>query len=443
MSSLRRTLVLTLLGAVSLATLVGGVATYRMARGAIDEIFDYHLRQIALSLRDQVPGQPAAVGGGLDEGFEFVVQIWRRDGARLYLSRPGAGLPEVAELGFATVPAPGGRWRVYSAELGEIVIQVAQPLAVREERAVAAAARGLSPLLVLLPLLALLVWLVVGRGLAPLDRLAAGVAARTPSTLEPFPVAGAPEEVLPLLHALNALLERLGAALAAQRAFVADAAHALRTPLTALRLQVQLAERATGEGERTAALAEVGAGLQRATHLVQQLLTLAREDPEAAPPPHMESVPLAGLVGQAIADHALLAEARRIDLGAAPIAEAAAALGDPPALATLLANLVDNALRCTPEGGRVDVSAGTAGGRAWLEVADSGPGIPPDERQRVFDRFYRSGGTPGAGTGLGLAIVRAIAGRHQARVTLGDAPAGGLSVRVDLPAAGPTGAAAR
>ncbi len=432
MRSLRHTLVLTLLGSVIAVTLVGGIATYRLALDGIDQVFDYHLRQIALSLRDQAWSRAAGEVGDAGEGFDFVIQVWSADGKRLYLSRQGTGLPEVAELGFATVPARSGRWRVYSASLGGQVIQVAQPLEVRERQAFGAASRTLSPLLVLVPLLALLVWRVVGRGLRPLDQLARAAESRTPSALEPFPDAGVPAEVAPLVRSLNGLLGRLRAALEAQRAFVADAAHALRTPLAALNLQVQLAERATGEAQRASALAEARAGLERATHVVRQLLTLAREEPGGPVAATAGPVPLADLVGTVVADHALLAEARGIDLGATTVDERAVVQGDAAALRTLLANLVDNAIRYTPRGGRVDVSAGSAEGRAYLEVADSGPGIPAAERDRVFDRFYRRGGTAEPGTGLGLAIVKAIAERHGAAVVLGDAPGGGLLAHVDF-----------
>lgn len=433
MRSLRRTLVVTLVGSVVAVTLAAGTAIYRQAREGIDRIFDYHLRQLALSLRDQAWGQP--LGGGSEEttGFDFAIQVWDSAGNRLYLSRPGTGLPEVATMGFATVPAPTGSWRVYSVELGNLVIQVAQPLGVRDRLAFEAASQTLWPLLLLVPLLALLVWRVVGRGLAPLGRLARAVEARTPSALDPFPGEGVPEEVAPLVGSLNGLLARLRAALAAQRDFVADAAHELRTPLAALKLQCQLAERAGGEAERIAALAELGVGLDRATYVVRQLLTLAREEPGVPLPEGVGPVGLAELVGGVLADHARIAEQRGIDLGAAALDEGAAVRGDGAALRTLLANLVDNAIRYAPRGGRVDVSAGRSPGGAWLEVADDGPGIPPEERERVFDRFYRRAGSAGQGTGLGLAIVKAIAARHGATVELGDRPGGGLTVTVRFP----------
>jgi two-component system, OmpR family, sensor kinase len=432
--SLRRTLLVTLLAAVAAVTLAAAFLVYQSARREIDTIFDYHLRQIALTLRNQAIGRSTAAPAAV-EGFDFVVQVWDRDGSRLYLSRPDSGLPGVAELGFATVRSRTGEWRVYSTELAGLIVQVAQPLRVRQEVAFAAASRTLAPVLLVLPLLALLVWRIVGRALAPLDRLAQDVGARTPAALEPIPEAVAPEEALPLVRSLNDLLGRLGAALAAQRSFVADAAHELRTPLAALELQLQLVERARDEGDRARALRDLRTGLDRITHVVQQLLTLARAEPDAAPALAGEPVVLAELVGQAVADHALVAEAKRVDLGATQVARGATVLGDPAALRTLLANLVDNAIRHAPEGGRVDVAAGVAEGRPHLEVADDGPGIPEAERGRVFDRFYRRGGASASGAGLGLAIVKAIADRHGATVSLRATPGGGLTVRVEFPPA--------
>ena len=436
MTSVRRKLLIALLLAVVAVMLLGVFATYEVAREQLDQVFDYHLRQIALSLSDRALARAAARRAGPE--LDFSIQIWDEDGVRLYLSRPEAPLPEVREVGYSTVDGPGGRWRVYATAIGGQVIQVGQPEKVRGDLAFQAAARTLVPLAVLLPLLALLVWRIVGRGLVPLDRLASAAAARTPAALEPFGEAGVPVEVLPLVRSLNDLLARLRKAMAAQRAFVADAAHELRTPLAALHLQLQLAERAPEGSARAAALAELARGLERSTHLVQQLLTLARLDPGAGPPPAPAKVALSELVRQAVADHAVLAEARRIDLGAGHADERAAVQGDAAALRTLLANLVDNAIRHTPAGGRVDVSAGAGpGGAPLLEVVDTGPGIPPAERARVFDRFVRLPGAGEGGSGLGLSIVKAIAERHGASVALLDTPGGGLTVRVSFARAPP------
>jgi two-component system OmpR family sensor kinase len=299
---------------------------------------------------------------------------------------------------------------------------------VREQIAAAAALRMITPVLLLLPALGLLIWLAVGRGLRPLEAVASAVQARTPAALQPLSDRGVPREVRPLVEALNDLLRRLGSALEAQRRFVADAAHELRTPLTALSLQVQLVERAASGEERAATLAAVKSGLARATRVVEQLLTLARQEPEAGGRPEAE-IDLCELARLVIAGLIPLAEAKAMDLGMTR-AEPVRVTGDREALRVLLANLVDNAVRYTPERGRVDISTFVAEGGAVIEVTDTGPGIPADERERVFDRFYRRAGGGAAGSGLGLAIVKAIAERHGATVELTEAPSGGLAVRI-------------
>jgi two-component system OmpR family sensor kinase len=429
-SSIRGTLLATLLLAVSTVTLAAAFFVYRLARQQMDAIFDYQLRQLALSLRSL----PSRVEGA-PEDFDFVVQIWDQSGARLYVSRSDSGLPEAAQIGFATVSAPGGDWRVYTTGFADLIVEVAQPMRVRERYAFAASVRTLAPVLLILPLLAFLVWRIVGRSLAPLEHLAQAVGSRTPASLQPLPESDAPAEALPLVRSVNDLLRRLGAALDTQRAFVADAAHGLRTPLAALKLQLQLVERASDAGERRAALADLRAGRDRTTHVVQQLLTLARAEPEAAAALAGEPVSLAELVGEAVADHSLVAETKGVDLGATEAAKAAVVTGDATALRSLLSNLVENAIRHTPRGGRIDLAAGVADARPYLEVADNGPGIAEGDRARVFDRFYRRGSGADSGSGLGLAIVKAIADRHSATVSLHDTAGGGLTVRVDFPLA--------
>lgn len=416
--------------------LLGAFATYHMAREETNEIFDYHLRQIALSLRGQsFENIPLSVAEAGEEDFDFVIQVWDRKGARLYFSHPHGILPDHAQPGFATVQAGDGAWRVFTTQARGQIIQVAQPMSVRNELAAEAALRILIPFFVLLPALGILVWLVVGRGVAPLARLAQAVAMRTPAALEPLSEQQTPAEVQPLLHALNDLLSRLKTAMEYQRAFIADAAHELRTPLAALQIQVQLVKRATDARERSEAVAELEQGLRRATHTVQQLLTLARQEPGTIERP-FEPVKLGELASLVIADHIRLSEAKQIDLGASFVDNNTLVQGDADALRILLANVIENAIRYTPAGGKVDVSVGIDEERPFVEVTDSGPGIPPEDHKRVFDRFYRRAGTEESGSGLGLAIVKAIAERHGAEVTLGKAN-GGLRVRVEFESTAP------
>jgi two-component system OmpR family sensor kinase len=439
MRSIRRELVGWLSIGLLFAVVVAGAGTYLRARDEANALFDYQLRETAASLT----GAPFTAGGAPGAGNAagngaIVVQIWDRSGVQVYLSQPQRDLPQYAQLGFATITTGHGDWRVFSTISGDQVVQVAQPVSTRRELAANMALRTIMPLLAVVPFLALLVWFTIARGLRPLDRVAAAVAVRTPAVLEPLDETDLPREVQPLVHALNGLLGRLGHALGAQRAFIADAAHELRTPLTAVSLQAQLAERAATDPERAAALAELKAGLGRATRLVEQLLTLAREEPGIANRP-FAPVDLAALARAVIAEHAQLAEASRLDLGMTDGDAGAGPVtvdGDGAGLRTLLSNLVGNAVRYTPEGGRIDVAAVIDEGVPTLAVRDSGPGIAPSERERVFDRFYRAAANDTPGSGLGLAIVRSIADRHGAEIALGPGLDGrGLGVTVRFPRA--------
>jgi two-component system OmpR family sensor kinase len=399
-----------------------------------------------------ITGMPVAGAplGPSSRDDALVVQIWDRNGVQVFLSRPQQSLPRYAQLGFNMVATSDGEWRVYSMVAGGQVVQVAQPMSARRELAASMALRSIVPLLAIVPFLAILVWFGIARGLRPLERVAAEVGERSPRALEPLPEAGLPLEVRPLVHALNGLLGRLDRALGSQRAFIADAAHELRTPLTAVHLQAQLAERAATDVERARALAELRAGLERATRLVEQLLTLAREEPGVSERP-FAPVNLTELAHHVVAEQAAIAASRGVDLGFAESASASGEIivhGDAAGLRVLLSNLVDNALRYVPEGGLVDVAINRSNGNAVLEVRDNGPGIPAAERSRVFDRFYRAA-LPGVadipGSGLGLAIARRIAERHDACITLAPGIAGaageGLAVIVRFPI-GPTQAVA-
>ncbi|TRZ55404.1 MAG: two-component sensor histidine kinase [Rhodocyclaceae bacterium] len=430
--SIRRQLIVALLATIAVAVLAAAYGSYRLARAGIDEVFDYHLRQIALSLRDHAPQSHTRLAVTDDE-LDFVIQVFDRDGKRRYSSLPNASLPGHSQPGFSTAETEDGRWRIYAIQLNDQIVQVAQPTRVRREAAAAAALRTVMPFLVLLPVLGALIWWTVGIGLVQLGRLAHDVKSRSAVQLEPLPLAEVPVEARPLIEALNDLLKRLSAALAAQRAFIADAAHELRTPLTALQLQAKLIERANTQPDRAAAVADLKRGLVRASHVVQQLLTLAREEPGGGSPRSYAHVDLVSLAGIVAADYTLLAESRGIDLGLGKSVANATVSGDADALRTLIANLLENAIRYTPGPGRVDIAVAVEGPRPSLTISDSGPGIPEKEREKVFDRFYRRTEFAEPGSGLGLAIVRAIADRHGASIELAASPLGGLLVSVRFP----------
>ena len=448
MRSIHRQLLRWLIGALSLGAVALALALYGVALAGMNTEFDEQLMQVArtvLTHYDHQGARPPQQQSDLDE-VEFVMQVWSLDGELLFASVPNTGIPWARDEGFQTVAGRSRTWRVYTYRSATSLTQAAQAVEERHELAADLAVKMLLPSLLAVPLLGWVLGYALRRGLQPLAETSNAVESRSAASLEPIAVQALPQELQPLITSVNALMAKLSRALAAQREFTADAAHELRTPLTALRLQVQLLLLAPDDATRREAALDIREGLDRAAHLVEQLLNLSRVDPDAIPVRH-ESVDLVELVKSAVSQFSAQADARRIDLGA-ELAQVPAAsckvVGDAEQLRVLLNNLIDNALRYTPSGGTVDVRLRPADetGSVLLEVADTGPGIAPDERPRVFDRFYRArssqlDGAPG-GTGLGLAIVKAVADKHGARVELADgivAPGAampGLTARVTL-----------
>jgi signal transduction histidine kinase len=431
MKSIRARLLIALILLVAFVSMLAAMVTYRRVLNETSTLFDYQLRQMALSLRSQISLAPR-VEVPPDQGdTDFVIQIWDLFGARVYLSRPGLPLINQIVLGYADLSLQGQAWRAYGLQTADGVIQIAQPIQVRERLARAAALRVVVPLILLLPVMIAFVTWIVRRALLPLRDVTAEVQRRDERSLAPLATDRLPQEIQPLAAELNRLLARLHEAFEIQRAFIADAAHELRSPLTVLRLQLQLLDRAPDDAARQEARDNLGAAVERAIHLVEQLLTLARSDPGGTAG-NFELLDLAAVAAQALADTHAFAAARHIDLsleheGDVPVK------GDREALHTLARNLIDNAVRYTPPGGSVRVRCHTAGAAALLEVIDTGPGIAAADRARVFDRFFRRANANETGTGLGLAIVKAIAARHGARVVLDDASPGGLHVTVSFP----------
>ena len=431
MKSIRARLLVALIILVAFISLAAAAVTYRRVLSETSTLFDYQLRQMALSLRSQISLAPR-IEVPPDQGdTDFVIQIWDIFGARTYLSRPGLPMINRTVLGYADLSLRGEAWRAYGLQTPDGVIQIAQPIRVREMLARAAAARVVIPLILLLPIMILAVAWIVSRGLLPLRFVTAEVQRRDVRSLKPLRMRNLPREIEPLVGELNRLLARLQQAFTAQRAFISDAAHELRSPLTALRLQLQLLDSAPDHAARVEARGRLGAAVERAIHLAEQLLTLARTDPQESVG-EFAAVDLSACAARGITDTHDLALARDIDLGldAAPDVMV---LGDAEALRILVRNLVDNAVRYSPPKGTVSIRCRATDLGAVLDVTDSGPGIAPDDRERVFDRFYRRAAAQENGTGLGLAIVKAIAERHTAQVVLQDAPGGGLRVAVTFP----------
>ena len=431
MTSIRRRLLVWLLSTLGLAGLVAAAGTYLTMELELNEIFDYELKQVALSFREDSLGEviPHPV---FEDEDDLIIQVWDRAGRLIYVSDDLPVLPPRAPAGFSNVSAPNSSWRIFSLESHGHTVQVAQPTGVRHELA-DAAVRTLLPTLFLIVALGIVIWVIIGRGLRPLTQGADAVGERSASALQPLQEAGLPSEVRPLVTALNDLLRRMDDAFDMRRTFIADAAHELRTPLTAVQLQIQLARRASTDAERDAAFSQLDAGVKRVVHLVQQMLTLAREEPGVAGQ-FAVPVELAQLARQSVAEHASLAQAKDIDLGVESKLPVWVS-GDAEALRTMLGNLIDNAIRYVQPGGKIDVNVATQNNQAVLTVTDNGPGIPVEFRERAFDRFSRQEGSGEIGSGLGLAIVKSVVVRHHATVALESADQQrGLRVMVQFPA---------
>ena len=434
--SLRGRLLWFLLAAITIAAIAQASIAYRTALQDADEIFDYHMQQMALSLRSSAPlanSEAAALAEAEAENNDLMVQVWTPDGVQVFRTVSRARLPQRAVLGFSNVKANNTTYRVFSVQTSTQTLQIAQDMAVRRNMAGNLALRTVGPIAVMMPILMLVVWWVVSGSLQPVARVRAQVAARQADDLSPVSESGLPDEVLPLVQELNLLFGRVKTAFEAQQHFVADAAHELRTPLAALKLQAQSLERADSDDARGVAIGRLTAGIERATRLVEQLLVLARQEASAAGGMRNDTVDLADLARRTLADMAGAAVTKGVDLGLQK-ADSAAVQGQADALTILLRNLVDNAIKYTPAGGRIDVSVTADKEGATLVVEDSGPGIAAEERERVFDRFYRIAGSEAKGSGLGLAIIKAIAERHGAALRLDSSPTlGGLRIGITFP----------
>lgn len=447
--SLRRRLLWFVLVAILLAAVLQAVTAYRGALRQADAMFDDHLQQMARSLRGGIPlGLPQAEDEG-DSGYDLYVQIWGQDGTQIFRSTRSA-LPPRAVLGFSDVEAHGNRYRVYTLQTPLQTVQIAQDLSARTARARVLALRAVLPFAWLTPLLMLAVWWIIKRSLAPIERTRRVVAGRAANDFSPLNGEGLPDEVRPLVDELNLLFGRVRHAFEAQKNFVADAAHELRSPLTALKLQAQALRRLDADSAaREASIASLNQGIDRAIRLVEQLLMLAREEAGSGQAAVSAGwVDLQQVVQLAVADVLPQAGHKHIDLGLSDhsptpktpeASEMPAVFGQAEALRILLRNLLENAVKYTPPGGQVDVSLEAQQGQPVLTVEDSGPGIAPENRPRVFDRFFRASDTAQeTGSGLGLAIVKVIADRHGATLALdSSARLGGLKVEVRFAPAPP------
>lgn len=445
--SLSWRLLVILCGSIVTAWFATAFFSYLDTKRQIDEMLDTSLIQSAdflLVLLDRLPpgeldgASPLELGTGKEQMVAY--RVWTSDRSPGIRS-PGMPMlsPDTWKPGFSDRAGDQEQWRVYGArnESG-LFIEVAQRHEFRTAFAESVATHIMHPVWFAIPLLAILIWFSVRWGLAPLQTVTENVERRSASNLEPLNPQEAPSEIRPLLDALNRLFARIGTLLERERRFTADAAHELRTPLAAIKTHAQVARQARDAGERRQAIESVIQGTDRANRLVEQLLVLARLDHQSMSVAQ-ERVNLTEIVVNGVIDETPRATAKWVDLGMSEGTDNEAIItGNADLLKILIRNLLDNAVRYTPEGGKVNASVRLHDGRVILQIADSGPGIPPERRKRVFDRFYRVEGSAQQGCGLGLSIVSRIAEIYSASIDLTDGlDAGGLAVTVIFPLSPP------
>jgi two-component system, OmpR family, sensor kinase len=430
-NSLRRVALIWMTILLTIVGLGAMLVAYEYAWEEAAEFLDSQLRQIALNAGTGLSAAAGPVAADQDPEDRFAVTIWDGAGRVIHQSLPNVRIPRQAKPGFANVSAAGDAWRVYTVGDQSQTVQVAQRETVRAEIADSAAMGAAAPILMVIPLS----WLVVGwatsRMIGRLKDLARDVAARSAAATEPISLAGVPAEVRPLVDSMNGLIARLRASVEAQKRFLADAAHELRTPLAAMQIEIEnlASADAPDQDERVAALS---AGAKRASALVNQLLDLARLDESETA--KNDTFDLRALLLDCVADCAPLAQGKDVDIGIAFTADAMIR-GVEREVRALFASLIDNATRYTPEGGKIDVSLARRAGCPVVEIVDTGPGLPKGAEARIFDRFFRGAPLDTEGTGLGLAIARRIAERHGFELTVENRADGasGVVAKVVIP----------
>ena len=441
MPSLRRRLLLFISVTSIVLLALASTMSYRRARHDIQELMDDQLAktaQLVLALAGQESGTladlPQRLTGvrGLKprrNQLTLEYQVGRADGTVLARSAQAPATPLTARLGYANLESGGERWRslVLESADGLYRAQIAESIPNRDCEALEIAIKTVQPLALALPFALLGIYFSIRRGLKPLDDLASEVATRSSDNLAPIAGRRVPREAQPLVVAINRVLYRLGSSLDNERRFTADAAHELRTPLAAARVQAQVAMLSQEAGPRTHALSQTLAGLDRATRLVEQMLRLARLDPLARLP-QTAPVDLAALVQRVVAGVQDAKPDTRI--GQRLPDEGMIVEGDVDLLEVAVRNLLDNAVRYSPVGSEVTVLLVSDTGEPTLTVQDDGPGVPPEELPRLMERFYRGTAVTAEGSGLGLTIVGRIAELHGAVLELANRPSGGFEARL-------------
>jgi signal transduction histidine kinase len=424
MCSIRRALMLWLLPLFLAVAAASAAFSYWSYSRMVDAFMDDQMQQLAQSvaLHDEPMALPGVDEARIHKWGAYVVQVFEGDGRRLVSSWPQLAVPRLLAPGLQDVRQDGRLWRVYQftapGDRGRAV-QVLQSGTFRAHVAAEHAGTAILPVLVLLPLSMLVLWGIARAMSREVQDIARAAASQDEHNIAELPQDRVPQEISPLVASFNSLLRRLRDAFTAQRRFVQDAAHELRTPIAAIGLQLENLRTTLPDGACTERFLQLESGVKRAQRVVDQMLRMSRQETTAAEASAL--VDLQAQLHESMNTLIALADQRNIDLGLVAPAQAGpntALRCAPGDLRSLLDNLIENALRYTPEGGVVDVRLLNENGRPAVEVVDTGPGIPPELLPRVFDRFFRVPGNGAPGSGLGLAIAQGAARRCGLRLTL-------------------------
>ena len=465
-SSIRKFLLVNLLLAITVTTTLTAIGNYYLDKKDIQEHLDTLMAVAALSyqalLGDDIQDRPLPeiqsklnkIPQRVRTYFErpyikydtpdhfldkFSFQIWTNGGKLLLQSSSAPSLPLVSDTdGFNNKKLNDQEWRVFTTYNQDAGIRtvLGERFDTRDELGQRIAQDDLYIMLLTFPLSGLLIWIIIGRGLDSLERVAEEVANRAPNHLEPVNIEKVPDEIKPVVDELNKLFYRLKEAFEREKRFAADAAHELRTPLAALKAQAQVALNIQDIDEKNKALQKLIASVNRSTHIVQQLLTMSKLVPEAATINDLDTVEIGKIAREVIAMLVPSAVEKNIELELFDAPSTPSFQGNSTAISILVRNLVDNAIRYSKEGGSVKVKTYSQDNFAVFEVKDDGPGIPDELSARVFERFFRVIGNKSPGSGLGLAIVHQICTLHNGKVELDKPEEGtGLIVRALFPTA--------
>lgn len=420
MISISRKIITSVLGALTLSTIIMSGIMYFSAKDEINELYNENMKQIAIAVANQntsfqfEPDTQAMGRKGLRGEEEFLIQVWK-DQDLQYSSLPVLNFARQSVEGHGKDQYNNDTWYFYAIKKHGLHFQVAQPANDRQDMFLEVYSRLLIPILIQLPVIAILITILIRQGFVPLRRLSQSIERRTPSYLEKLPMHHVPIEIKSMVEALNNLFVRLSNSLTTQRRFTADAAHELRTPITAIRLQLDLLSRAKDEKDRQETIGLLFKSVDRATHLIEQLLTLARQEPESLES-QWEVRNLCEIVKEAIQNNQSLADSRDTKVSMV-MPDSIMVEGEAYHLMTMISNIVNNAIRYTPSGGMVNITLLDRGDHSQLDISDTGSGIRKEDQDRIFDRFYRASSKEN-GAGLGLSIVKSIADHHGIEISV-------------------------